>query len=46
LSADWTLSDRLSLGASVIDYSASREGDLLSPYRRNDTLLLSARWNL
>ncbi|WP_111640799.1 DUF1302 family protein [Marinimicrobium alkaliphilum] len=46
LSADWTLSDRLSLGASLVDYSARAASDQLYPYRHNDTLLLSVQWNL
>ena len=45
LSANWEQSDRLSLGLTLVDYSAHADQQLY-PYRHNDSLLLSLRWAL
>ncbi len=46
LNADWDYSDSLTLGLALVEYSGPKPDQLLHPYRHNDTLLLSLRWNL
>ena len=44
IATDWQVNDRLSLGASVINYFAEEEDQDLYAFRNNDAAILSARY--
>lgn len=46
LSADWEMSDALSVAMSLVEYSARHSEQALYRYRHNDAVLLSVTWGL
>jgi|GEM_PF-1884869 len=46
LSAGWTFSDTFSLDVTLTEYFANAFEEMIFPYRHNDTLTLTAHWNL